>query len=94
MRVRPERRAARAFSRTPPTGSTRPRSVISPVMATSERTGIPVSSDTIAVAMVTPAEGPSFGVAPAGTWTWTSFRCNESAMSSSAARQRTYERAA
>ena len=24
--------------------------------------------DTIAVAMVTPADGPSFGIAPAGTW--------------------------
>ena len=35
----PCRRAASAFSRMPPTGSTRPRSVISPVIATSSRTG-------------------------------------------------------
>ena len=27
-----------------------------------------VSSETSAVAMVTPAEGPSLGIAPAGTW--------------------------
>ena len=26
----------------------------------------------IAVAIVTPADGPSFGIAPSGTWTWTS----------------------
>ena len=25
----------------------------------------------MAVAIVTPADGPSFGVAPAGTWMWT-----------------------
>ena len=49
-------------------GRTRPRSVISPVMATSLRTGMPVSELTMAVAMVTPAEGPSLGMAPAGTW--------------------------
>ena len=49
-------------------GSTRPRSVISPVMATSLRTGMPVSALTMAVAMVTPADGPSLGMAPAGTW--------------------------
>ncbi len=51
-------------------GSTRPRSVISPVIATSLRTGIPVSALMSAVAIVTPAEGPSLGIAPAGTWTW------------------------
>ncbi len=38
-----------------------PDSVISPVIATSPRTGRPVSSDASAVAMVTPADGPSFG---------------------------------
>ena len=53
----------------PPTGSTSPDSVISPVIATSERTGTPRAADTIAVAIVTPADGPSFGIAPAGTWT-------------------------
>ena len=52
----------------PPTGSTRPDSVISPVIATSGRTGTPRAADTIAVAIVTPADGPSFGIAPAGTW--------------------------
>ena len=53
----------------PPTGSTRPRSVISPVIARFVRTGRPVSSEASAVAIVTPADGPSFGIAPAGTWT-------------------------
>ena len=64
-----ERRAASAFSRMPPTGSTRPLSVISPVMATSCRTGWLRAADRIAVAIVTPAEGPSLGIAPAGTCT-------------------------
>ncbi len=36
------------------------------------RTGRPVSSDASAVTIVTPALGPSFGIAPAGTWTWNS----------------------
>ena len=31
-----------------------------------------VNSDTSAVSMVTPAEGPSLGIAPAGTWIWIS----------------------
>ena len=35
----PCRRAASVFSRMPPTGSTSPDNVISPVMATSDRTG-------------------------------------------------------
>ena len=56
----------------PPIGSTRPDSVISPVIATSARTGTPRAAETIAVAIVTPAEGPSFGIAPAGTWMCTS----------------------
>ncbi len=60
----------------PPTGNTRPRSVISPVMATSERTWRPVSIDTSAVEIVTPAEGPSLGCAPAGTCRWMSFLSN------------------
>ena len=68
----PPRNAASSFSFKPPIGSTRPRSVISPVMATSRRTGMPVSTETIAVTMATPADGPSFGVAPSGTWTWMS----------------------
>ncbi len=35
----------------------------------SPRTGRPVSTDAIAVAIVTPADGPSFGIAPEGTCT-------------------------
>ena len=62
----PARWAARTFSFSPPTGSTRPRRVISPVMATSRRTGRPVSAEISAVAMVMPADGPSLGMAPAG----------------------------
>ena len=56
----------------PPTGSTRPDSVISPVIATSPRTGRPVNSDASAVTIVTPAEGPSLGIAPDGTCRWIS----------------------
>ena len=68
----PARCAASTFSFTPPIGSTLPRSVISPVIATSFRTGTRVSAETSAVASVMPADGPSFGMAPSGTWTWTS----------------------
>jgi hypothetical protein len=64
----PERCAARILLLRPPMGSTRPRRVISPVIATSLRTGMPVSVLTIAVAIVIPADGPSLGIAPAGTW--------------------------
>jgi starch synthase len=51
--------AARSFSFKPPMGITRPRSVISPVMATSFRTGSLVRALAMLVAMVTPALGPS-----------------------------------
>ena len=61
------RRVANSFSLSPPMGNTSPRSVISPVIATSDLTGILVSTDTSAVHMATPALGPSLGVAPAGT---------------------------
>src|SRR3712207_7714094 len=44
--VTPARSAASSFSFSPPIGSTRPRSVISPVIATSLRTGMPVSTET------------------------------------------------
>ena len=54
-------------------GRTRPRRVISPVMATSRCTGVPDRAETSAVQMVTPAEGPSLGTAPSGTWTWISL---------------------
>ena len=71
-------------------GSTFPRSVISPVIATSERTGRPESADPMAAATVMPAEGPSFGTPAAGKWTWMSQRPNASdGMSSDAARERT-----
>ncbi|TXI07986.1 MAG: hypothetical protein E6Q63_06765, partial [Novosphingobium sp.] len=45
----PPRSAASSFSFKPPMASTRPRSVTSPVIATSARTGIPVSVETMAV---------------------------------------------
>src|SRR5438045_7000032 len=67
MRVMPARAAARILSFTPPTGSTLPRSVISPVMAMSRWTGMRVTDESSAVAMVIPADGPSFGIAPSGT---------------------------
>ena len=64
----PARCAASTFSLIPPTGKTRPVRVISPVMAVWLRMGRPVYSDVTAVAIVTPADGPSLGTAPAGTW--------------------------
>ena len=68
----PLRRAAMVFSFSPPMGSTRPRSVTSPVMATSPRTFRPVRAESMAVVMAMPAEGPSLGTAPSGKWTWMS----------------------
>ena len=59
---------------TPPIGSTLPRSVISPVIATSRRAGIRASAEISAVASVMPADGPSFGIAPSGMCTCTSRR--------------------
>ncbi len=70
--VIPPRSAASDFSLSPPMGSTRPRSVTSPVIAMSRLTGIPVSEETSAVAMVIPADGPSLGIPPDGTWMWMS----------------------
>ena len=60
----------------PPTGSTRPRRLISPVIAVSLLTVRPVNSETSAVNIATPAEGPSLGIAPAGTWMWMSLLSN------------------
>src|SRR3989442_1205898 len=74
----PARLAASTFSLIPPTGRTRPLKVISPVIATRSRSGRRVSEDTSAVTIVTPAEGPSFGMAPAGTWMWISFAWKKS----------------
>ncbi|MNI23927.1 hypothetical protein D3C73_775300 [compost metagenome] len=64
--------AARIFSLIPPTGNTFPRKVISPVIANFSFTLRWVNSDVSAVSIVIPAEGPSFGIAPAGTWIWMS----------------------
>ena len=59
-------------------------------MATSRRTGMPVITNTIAVTMATPADGPSFGVAPSGTCTWMSFLSNlGGSMPKATARMRT-----
>src|SRR5579859_3651242 len=63
----PKRAAASTFSLMPPTRRTRPRRLISPVMATSERTRRCINNEARAATMVTPALGPSLGVAPAGT---------------------------
>ena len=53
-------------------------------------TARPVSSDASAVVIVMPALGPSFGIAPAGMWTWNSLSVNaSSAMPSSSAWPRT-----
>ena len=65
----PARSAASTFSLMPPTGSTRPRKLISPVIARSLRTGRFVISEASAMNIATPALGPSFGIAPAGTCT-------------------------
>src|SRR6266576_915715 len=46
-------------------------------MPTSSATGSLPTSEAIAVAIVIPAEGPSFGTAPAGTWRWMSFCWNQ-----------------
>ena len=57
--------------------------------------GRPVSSDTSAVVIVTPADGPSLGMAPAGTCTWMSDVSQKSVeMDSSRACERTQDSAA
>ena len=68
----PARTAPSTFSLTPPIGRTRPDSVISPVIARFAFAGRRESAETSAAAIVTPADGPSLGMAPAGTWMWTS----------------------
>src|SRR4029453_2776406 len=93
----PARWAASDFSLRPPIGSTWPVRVTSPVIATSFRTGRFEISEASAVAIAMPAEGPSFGTAPAGTWTWMSWLANQSSGRSGArslAWARTQERAA
>ena len=83
----PARSAASTFSLTPPMGSTSPRRLTSPVIATSLRTGRSVISEASATNIATPALGPSLGMAPAGTCTWMSlFSKSSGAMPSSAER--------
>ena len=56
---------------------------------------MPVSAETKAVVIAAPALGPSFGVAPSGTWMWMSRFSNiSSLMPRRRARLRTTERAA
>ena len=64
--------AANSFSFKPPIGKTLPLRVISPVIPTEFLTFMSVKADTILVTIATPADGPSLGVAPSGTCTWTS----------------------
>ena len=90
----PARWAARSFCLTPPIGSTLPRRVTSPVMPTCSRTGRPDSRLASAVTIVMPADGPSFGTAPAGTCTWNCWPSKAAAsIPRSAACERTYDRA-
>ena len=53
---------------------------------------MPVTSEAIAVAIVMPADGPSFGTAPAGTWMWTSCSPNQSGSMPELARVRAHPR--
>src|SRR6266850_5204673 len=85
----PARAAAVSFSLSPPIGRMRPRSVSSPVIATSWRDGRRHNSDASAVAIAIPADGPSFGTAPAGRCRCTSVCVNASSgIPSSPARAR------
>jgi hypothetical protein len=56
--------AAIHFYLIPPTGSTLPLKVISPVIDKCYLTGILSNKEVMQVVIVTPAEGPSFLVAP------------------------------
>ncbi len=86
----PDRCAASTFSFTPPIGRISPRSEISPVIATSCRTGRRLKSEASASVTVTPADGPSLGTAPSGKCTWMSRSSNSSgSICSSSARDRT-----
>jgi Cu(I)/Ag(I) efflux system membrane fusion protein len=54
------------------------------------RIGTPVRTETMATVMATPADGPSLGVAPSGTWTWMSVFSNTGGLTpKSRARERT-----
>ena len=63
----PPRLAASSFSLRPPIFRICPLSVISPVIAVSALTGIPVKIEIKEIAIAPPALGPSLGVAPSGT---------------------------
>ena len=52
----------------PPTGKTLPLSVISPVIAKCSLGGTLSSREARQETIVTPADGPSFFVAPSGKW--------------------------
>ena len=65
--------AASNFSFNPPIFKIWPLNVISPVIAVSDLTGIPVKIDISEIAIAPPALGPSFGVAPSGTWICISY---------------------
>lgn len=54
------------FSLIPPTAVTRPRRVVSPVIAMYFGTVKPVNNETNAQTYATPADGPSFFTAPLG----------------------------
>ena len=58
--LQPASMAAWSFGSTPPMASTLPMIVISPVMAISLCTGLPVNAETIPFTNVMPANGPSF----------------------------------
>src|SRR5690606_1256484 len=91
----PARCAASTFSFTPPISSTFPRSVTSPLIAMSWRTGRFERDDATASVTAIPAEGPSFGIAPTGKCTCTSDSRNvSSSIPSDSPRLRTYEYAA
>src|SRR5207245_3683229 len=74
----PARAPAVSFPLSPPIGSTRPRTVRPPAIATSWREGRRHKSDASAAAIAIPADGPSFGTAPAGTCRCTSVCVNAS----------------
>ena len=82
----PCRCAASAFSRMPPTGSTRPLSVISPVIATSSSHRLVPAAPTRSPwpSSRRPTDRPS-GIAPAGTWTCRSWLSRKSGATPSSA---------
>ena len=69
--------AAIHFSLIPPTGKASPYKDISPVIAKSYLTLLEVNRETNATVIVTPALGPSFGVAAYGKWTCKSMFLNK-----------------